>query len=288
MPVDDDPFNTEFAETVLPKVDSFEELARESLVKEPKKIAPARPVPPMIVPEINLLEDENTTPTREELARRKSSLSLSINAAKNVQFSVPTPDPMKTDIEFSALIRQPLTPYYSKEEEEEEPEVEVDPFDTSFVPSVQPSRLELNYIEKEMLKTIEDDDFDPRAVTPEPAPSKEASTKETQKPTISEPDPIPVESDPFGTSMFDEDKYSALAVIDDSHKVVQPSESDKLDILTNTLAETSVHVKVMTPHINPTDSFEMDDIDPFDTTFAEKNTVPGETELKLIESEFIH
>lgn len=288
MPVDDDPFNTEFAETVLPKVDSFEELARESLVKEPKKIAPVRPAPPMIVPEINLLEDENTTPTREELARRKSSLSLSINAAKNVQFSVPTPDPMKTDIEFSALIRQPLTPYYSKEEEEEETEVEVDPFDTSFVPSVQPSQLELNYIEKEMLKNIEDDDFDPRAVTPEPAPSKEASTRETQKPIISEPDPIPVESDPFGTAMFDEDKYSALAVIDDSHKVAQPSESDKLDILTNTLAETSVHVKVMTPHINPTDSFEMDDIDPFDTTFAEKNTVPGETELKLIESEFIH
>lgn len=287
MPIDDDPFNTEFVETVLPKVDSFEELARESLVKEPKRVAIQEPTPPMIVPEINLLEDENSTPSREELARRKSSLSLSINAAKNVQFSVPTPDPMKSDIEFSALIRQPLTPYYSKEEEEEEPEVEVDPFDTSFVPSVEPSRLELNYIEKEMLKNIEDDDFDPRAVTPEPPSAKsEASTREPPKPTISEP--VPVETDPFGNAMFEEDKYSALAVIDDSHKETQPSESDKLDILTNTLADTSVHVKVLTPHINPTDSFEMDDIDPFDTTFAEKNTMPGETELKLIESEFIH
>lgn len=285
---DDDPFNTTFVESVLPKVDSFEELARESLYKPPKHVsieepavAPPRPPPP----EINLLENPSISitdsgETREELARRKSSLSLSINSSKIVQFAVPTPDPMKSDIEFSTLIKKPLTPYYPKEDSDENDEENVDPFDTSFVPNVQPSQLELNYIEKEMLKNLEDDDFDPRAVTPEPAPviPEPVVTPEPSKPLE--------EVDPFGNAIFDDDKYSALAVIDDSNKPATQPEADQLDILTNTLAEASVDVKVLTPQINPADSFEMADIDPFDTTFAE-NIRPGEAELKLIESELI-
>lgn len=292
---DDDPFNTTFVEAVLPKADSFEELARESLYKPPKHVSitepvvpPPRPAPPRPPPvEINLFEHENPSisitdsgDTREELARRKSSLSLSINTSKNVQFAVPTPDPMKSDIEFSTLIKKPLTPYYPKEDSDENDEENVDPFDTSFVPNVQPSQLELNYIEKEMLKNMEDDDFDPRAVTPEPNPviSERVVTPEAPK--------IPEEVDPFGNEIFDDDKYSALAVIDDSNKPVTQPEADQLDILTTTLAEASVDVKVLTPQINPADSFEMADIDPFDTTFAE-NIRPGEAELKLIESELI-
>lgn len=285
---DDDPFNTTFVESVLPKVDSFEELARESLYKPPKHVsieepavAPPRPPPP----EINLLENPSISitdsgETREELARRKSSLSLSINSSKIVQFAVPTPDPMKSDIEFSTLIKKPLTPYYPKEDSDENDEENVDPFDTSFVPNVQPSQLELNYIEKEMLKNLEDDDFDPRAVTPEPAPV-------IPEPVVTPEPPKPLEEvDPFGNAIFDDDKYSALAVIDDSNKPATQPEADQLDILTNTLAEASVDVKVLTPQINPADSFEMADIDPFDTTFAE-NIRPGEAELKLIESELI-
>ncbi|XP_063709700.1 protein stoned-A [Culicoides brevitarsis] len=292
---DDDPFNTTFVEAVLPKVDSFEELARESISKPLKEPPPARPAPPRPGPppprpppaEINLMEGNPSISitndddiTRDELARRKSSLSLSISA-KNVQFAVPTPDPLKSDIEFSTLIKKPLTPYYPKEDEADDEEAYVDPFDTSFVPNVQPSQLELNYIEKEMLKNLEDDDFDPRAVTPEPKIPLPAATKPVE--------PIPetpkAPEDPFGNEIFDDDKYSALAIIDDSHKSVAKPDADQLDILTNTLADAAVDVKVLTP-INQADSFEMADIDPFDTTFAE-NIRPGEAELKLIESELI-
>lgn len=287
---DDDPFNTAFVEAVLPKVDSFEELARESLQKPQKHVSIEEPVLTPPPTEINLLENENPTisitessGTREELARRKSSLSLSINPSKVVQFAVPTPDPMKSDIEFSTLIKKPLTPYYPKEDSLEKEEENVDPFDTSFVPNVQPSQLELNYIEQEMLKNLEDNDFDPRAVTPEPKPI----IPPKPAPVVAqEPEQPKQPEDPFGNAIFDDDKYSALAVIDGSNKPVTELESDQLDILTTTLAEASVDVKVLTPQINPADSFEMADIDPFDTTFAE-NIRPGEAELKLIESELI-
>lgn len=186
---------------------------------------------------------------------------------------------MKSDIEFSTLIKKPLTPYYPKEDSLEDEEENVDPFDTSFVPNVQPSQLELNYIEKEML--LEDDDFDPRAVTPEPTPIVAPAPA-----VIPESPKIPEVIDPFGNEIFDDDKYSALAIIDDSNKSVTQPDSNQIDILETTLAEASVDVKVLTPQINPADSFEMADIDPFDTTFAE-NLRPGEAELKLIESELI-
>uniref|UniRef100_A0A336L9Q2 CSON006622 protein n=1 Tax=Culicoides sonorensis TaxID=179676 RepID=A0A336L9Q2_CULSO len=286
IPVDDDdPFNTEFVEAFIPKVDSFEELARESLQKPTKQVTIEEPS------EINLFEDNpsisitDSNQDRDALSRRKSSLSLRIDPSKNVQFSVPTPDPMKTDIEFSTLIKKPLTPYYPKEDSVEDPEENIDPFDTSFVPNVQPSQLELNYIEKEILKNLdEDDDFDPRAVTPEPTPVITAPIVPAQE--DSEPPKTEDVVDPFGNELFEDDKYSALAVMDTSNKPITETESDQLDILTTSLAEASVDVKVLTPQMNPTDSFEMADIDPFDTTFAE-NIRPGEAELKLIESELI-
>lgn len=161
--MDDDPFNTEFADAVLPKVDSFEELAKQSISKRSESIT--KSTVDIQIEEPNLIDDDPLTMDdvirRDELARRKSSLSLSINQAKAVQFAVPTPDPVKTDIEFSALIKKPLTPYYAQEKEVLE-EVDVDPFDTSFAANTGPSQLELNYIEKDLLKStfndLEDDD----------------------------------------------------------------------------------------------------------------------------------
>lgn len=277
----DDPFNTEFAEA-LTRVDSFEQLAMESLATKKEVV--------FRQPEINLMGDDDN-PTievtgttdeikREELARRKSSLSLSINPAKAVSFAVPTPDPMKSDIEFSALIRKPLTPYHVAGESEEANVSDVDPFDTSFVPDTAPSKVELTIIEQDLLKTtidaLEDDDFDPRAVTPEP-PEIIAQT---------EPEPVKIQEpdDPFGQAIFEEDKYSALALADGATKTIEP-DSNTLDILTTTDDANKVATKVLTPQLNSMDSFEVPDIDPFDTSFADVK--PGQAEIKAIESELI-
>lgn len=208
----------------------------------------------------------------------------SFSGAKAVQFAVPTPDPLKSEIEFSALIKKPLTPYYAQEEKETDDSEPVDPFDTSFVPHVGPSQLELNYIEKDLLKSsvndLEDDDFDPRAVTPIPL---EPATIETPAPVA--PPAAPEESDPFGNKMFEEDKYLSLAVIDGAAKEI-PKEDNSMDILTNTLDVNEIaDVKVLTPQLNLSDSFEAADIDPFDTAFADIK--PGDAFNKIIESELI-
>lgn len=289
---DDDPFNTEFAEAVLPKVDSFEQLALESLAKK----ATALREPPKPEPEIDLLGDDNPTIEitssiltdddiikREELARRKSSLSLSINPAKIVSFAVPTPDPLKSEIEFSALIKKPLTPYYTNEGADTDEVADIDPFDTSFVPQAAPTKIELNIIEQDLLKTtldgLEDDDFDPRAVTPEPPYVEPAVAPAPATASIYEP------QDPFGNDIFEDDKYSALAVMDGASKPVD-NELNTQDILTTTTTdESNVASKVLTPQMNSMDSFEIPDIDPFDTSFAD--TKPGQAEIKVIESELI-
>lgn len=114
------------------------------------------------------------------------------------------------------------------------------------------------------------------AVTPVPPTVVSSEKQETSLP--------PADKDPFNNSMFDEDKYSALAVIDDASKEVTSS-TDCMDILTNTLDPSVSDIKVLTPQLNLAESFEVSDVDPFDTSFADIR--PGEAEIKIIESELI-
>ncbi|KAG4074806.1 hypothetical protein HA402_006445 [Bradysia odoriphaga] len=169
----------------------------------------------------------------ENTARRKSSLSLNISgggAQKSVVFALGADLLGSTNL--SSKIQKPLTPYYPGQIEEET--ANDDPFDTSFVPASNPSQIELNLIEKDLLTSLKpslsDPDFDPRAITPvEP----------------------PVKTD--------------LLAVSEEH-----------------------NFKVLTPATEqPKAADEISFADPFDTSAVDHNILPGKAELKLIETELL-
>lgn len=253
--------------------------------------------------------DEEPKPSAEALKHRKSSLSLHIPNAgsKLVSFSVTSPDLLKTDSD-AHKIQKPLTPYYHRDSSlplDEEEAVEVDPFDTSFVPSIAPTSVELDLIEKEILKetqptlkpSLSDDDFDPRAITPEPPGEKAdlllAPDNHDIKVLTPAKDSTPdeVEVDPFDTSIANNIVPGTieLKLLEDELIEKKPDAPPPTDILSDT-QDHSIYVKILTPQ--PTGSLdieaEQEDFDPFDTSFAAANLAPGETEIKLIESELIN
>lgn len=242
-------------------------------------------------------------PSAEELRRRKSSLSLTLSTPKGgVSFIVPTPDLLKAE-EQSGKIQKPLTPYYHRESslvlEDEIPEE--DPFDTSYV-SVVPTTIELDILEKEILKqpttlkqSLSDPDFDPRAITPEPARSAEDLLHASEHHDIKVLTPARGDSivddsevDPFDTSAIAYQPGTVeLKLLEDELIEKKPEPVASTDILSDT-QDNSIYDKILTPQ--PTASIDIeadDDIDPFDTSFV-SNLQPGETEIKLIENELIN
>lgn len=247
--------------------------------------------------------EEEPRPTAEELKHRKSSLSLQIGS-KLVSFNVPTPDLLKVEAESSSKIQKPLTPYNRETVPLEEEIVEEDPFDTSFVPHIAPTKVELDLIEKEILKqepstlkhSLSDPDFDPRAITPVPVEEKQPedlflTTQHDIKILTPAKDKSPeeVEIDPFDTSIAANivPGTTELRLLEDELIEKRPEAPPPTDILSDT-QDHSLYVKILTPQ--PTGSLDLDnadDFDPFDTSFA-SNLAPGETEIKLIESELIN
>lgn len=250
--------------------------------------------------------DEEPRPSPEELRQRKSSLSLQVGS-KLVSFNVPTPDLLRVDPESSSKIQKPLTPYYNKRGSiQEEEVVEEDPFDTSFVPHIAPTKVELDLIEKEILiqeqatlkHSISDPDFDPRAVTPVPIEEKKADdlylTAEHDIKVLTpakESSPEEIEIDPFDTNFAVNivvPGTTELRLLEEELIEKRPEAPPPTDILSDT-QDNSLYVKILTPQ--PTGSLDLEnneeDFDPFDTSFA-SNLAPGETEIKLIESEFIN
>ncbi len=248
--------------------------------------------------------DEEPRLLNEDLRQRKSSLSLQISS--KVSFNVPSPDLLKVEAESNSKVQKPLTPYYHRESSlplSEEP-IEEDPFDTSFVPTIAPTKVELDLIEKEILKqeqttlkhSISDPDFDPRAVTPVPERQPEdlfisADNHDIKVLTpAKETSPKEVEVDPFDTSIAANivPGTTELRLLEDELIEKKPEAPPPTDILSDT-QDNSLYVKILTPQ--PTGSLDLDsnaeDFDPFDTTFA-SNLAPGETEIKLIESELIN
>lgn len=142
-----------------------------------------------------------------------------------------------------------------------------DPFDTSLVEQVTaPGQAELKFIEKEILgevtitRTLSDPDFNPR--------DEEPSKHQAHRPDILQVNSV---------------KSVAFAI---------PSPNVQPDLLA-TGDEQSKHSKPLTPYYVRDNSIpeqaldnETDvNIDPFDTSFVA--TAPGKVELKLIENEFI-
>jgi hypothetical protein len=184
----------------------------------------------------------------------------------------------------------------------DEDAVEEDPFDTSFVPAIEPTQVELDLIEKEILKetkqptlthSLSDPDFDPRAVTPQPkqtdlflvpdshdikvlTPAKESESLEED------------EIDPFDTSIAVNilPGSAELKYLEDELIEKRPEAPPSKDIISDT-QDNSIYVKILTPQPSEPVDEEPEDFDPFDTSFA-ANLGPSGTEIKLIESEFIN
>lgn len=292
-----DPFDTSAVEKlVAPGKTELKYLERELLEEQKKKES-------LSDDDFDPRADEELRPSFDDLKQRKSSLSLQI-APKLVSFSVPTPDLLKVESEASSKIQKPLTPYYNRKTSLsfEEEAVEEDPFDTSFVPKIAPTTVELDLIEKEILKqptlkhSISDPDFDPRAVTPVPEEKQSdifLTTDSHDKKVLTpakESSPENTEIDPFDTSIAANIAPGKieLKLLEDELIEKRPEAPPPTDILSDT-QDNSIYVKILTPQ--PTGSLDLDenqeDFDPFDTSFA-SNLAPGETEIKLIESELIN
>lgn len=247
--------------------------------------------------------EEEVRPSIEELRHRKSSLSLQI-APKLVSFHVPTPDLLKVEFEAGSKIQKPLTPYYNRKSSLsfDEEAVEEDPFDTSFVPKIAPTRVELDLIEKEILKqepaalkhSLSDPDFDPRAVTPTAQQSDLFLAPDNHDIKVLTPakesSPEDIEVDPFDTSIAANivPGKIELKLLEDELIEKKPEALPPTDIFSDT-QDNSIYSKILTPQ--PTGLLDLDadqeDFDPFDTSFA-ANLAPGETELQLIENELIN
>lgn len=248
--------------------------------------------------------DEEKQPEMD-LRQRKSSLSLQITSvtSKLVSFSCATPDLLKINADAGG--KKPLTPYYNRAPSltlDEEPIVE-DPFDTSFV-AVEPCAVELDLLEKEMLKqpelkhSLSDDDFDPRAVTPiDPRLQQQSDLLlapddhdiKVLTPARDSLSPTDDEIDPFDTSIAINILPGSmeLKLLEEELLDKKPEELPPTDLISDT-QDNSIYAKILTPQ--PTGSIDLDaqeDYDPFDTSFA-SNLAPGEVEIKMIENELIN
>nr|XP_033334691.1 protein stoned-B-like [Megalopta genalis] len=249
----------------------------------PRPPAPVAPVVPVVAPvqpvfkvEFNEEEDPTAAPERGRRTSRPEVLELA--PAKAVAFELPTPskrpDLLATSEEEKALPSKPLTPYYSQKSIEEslpieEEEVDVDPFDTSFVAKVAPGKTELKLIESELLKqesklphSVSDHDFSQKS---EPGRRQSDFTATSVRPE---------------DLKFQEVQESVLKKFEEP-RVRQPPERQEslLD------AEVEVDAKPLTPTIeNKIEEEELSYEDPFDTSIA-TNILPGKAELKILESE---
>lgn len=197
---------------------------------------------------------------------------------------------------------------------------QIDPFDTSIAESLLPGKGELKLLEKELLEDTckvprkkiiieEDDDFDPRAE--EVIRPAELNLKEKR---VS----IPKVTFALEKDLLTDDHHGELHVakpltpyypqdepaegsfdidpFDTSHVKHAPGEVE-LKLLENELVEIeSKCTDILTeeefiPHVLHTpvepEIAVPEEIDPFDTSFA-NDAVPSQTEIKLLESEFIH
>ncbi|XP_075156957.1 stoned A [Haematobia irritans] len=257
---------------------------------------PAKPAaePPPRPPAIQTNPEEEFDPVR-----RKSSLSLSLKN-KAVGFLVPNQDLLGA-AEGAGNNKKPLTPYYAPSEESFSEHQSEDPFDTSYVPEAKPTEVELKHLENDLLSnptlkhSISDPDFDPRAPpTPVPAEDllavKEDIAIKVLTPAQESKDlPDDEYVDPFDTSIAAniQPGQAELKLLENEFLPERKSNTPTGVLDTQTDAqELGLGDKVLTPQLPHKQIVVPQEIDPFDTSIAE-NLQPGETEIKLLESELI-
>lgn len=250
-------------------------------------------------------------------ARRKSSLSLSLQG-KSVGFLVPKGQDLLAAGNDGCLgaNKKPLTPYYAPSAQSIAERESEDPFDTSYVPEAKLSDIELKHIEADLIAeptlkhSLSDPDFDPRA-PPTPVPAEVllaveeninikvlTPAQERRKlPSNVQDEEEDQEIDPFDTSIAANLKpgQTELKLLENEllPEIARQTVVGVLDEQSDA-QELGLGDKVLTPSLpNRTteqlleeEQQQQQEIDPFDTSIAE-NLAPGETEIKLLESELI-
>lgn len=264
--------------------DDFDPRKDEESVKQlPAKPPPPRPpVPVKPAFDINFEEDIKDQATSKNPERKTSRPEvLELAPTKVVAFELPTPskkpDLLATTEEEKTLPSKPLTPYYSQKSIEEslpieDDEVDIDPFDTSFVNNVAPGKTELKLIESELLKqefklphSLSDHDFDPRSTA----------------------EPIRRQSDFTATSFTPSNlklaQLQSSLIQKVKEEVISKQEPHRQESLLD--AEVEVDAKLLTPRVESKSiEEEISYTDPFDTSIA-TNILPGKAELKILENE---
>lgn len=197
--------------------------------------------------------------------------------------------------------------------------VQIDPFDTSIAESLLPGKGELKLLEKELLEDSkasskkiiieEDDDFNPRAeeiIRPAELNLKEKRVSLPKVTFALEKDLLT--NDHHGelhvakplTPYYPQEQLTEenfdIDPFDTSHVKHAPGEVE-LKLIESELVESEPKcTDILTeeefiPHVLHTPVEPQiavpEEIDPFDTSFA-NDAVPSQTEIKLLESEFIH
>ncbi|XP_058445541.1 protein stoned-A [Malaya genurostris] len=300
---DVDPFDTSAVNSIVaPGKTELKFLEEELLAGEPVGIHHSLSDPDFD-PRGGDSEPDKEADDSASIAQRKSSLCLQINGStknKTVLFVVPDSDLLKIEGDHS-VTKKPLTPYYNRESSIPESE-DIDPFDTSFVPSTAPTQVEINLIEQELnnatLKhSLSDPDFDPRACTPIQKPSATQQPRAdlldthehyNQKVLTPATESKPEEIDPFDTSIavnIQPGRTELKLLEDELIPAAAVNENPNTDFLSDSQETGAIFVKVLTPQAS--NSIDETDIDPFDTSFA-NDLGPGKTEIKLLENELIH
>ena len=285
---EEDPFDTTFAENILPgKTElKFIEKELEELPVSEVTISLTDPAGLNRDYETGLLKEENGAKVCNGLQGKKDLLGGST-----------------TDL--SQLADEPIAPV--------EDISYVDPFDTSAVKEIPPGQTELKFLEKELLgeqptnvsNSLDDDDFDPRKDEQPAAPVETAAINAPARPPL----PAAPVKPTFQVEFQEEEKENIGEAADRGRRSSRPevlelapskavafelpTPSKRPDLLATTDEEKALPSKPLTPYYSQKSiddllpiQEEEADVDPFDTSFVAK-VAPGKTELKLIESELL-
>lgn len=201
-------------------------------------------------------------------AERKSSLCLNISAphtaVKTVAFDVGSQFSVGNNGETKK--GKPVTPYYSDKRIDDISDSEFDP--RAITPAGTSSRPDLLSVEN---------DLNIKVLTP----------AELNKDELDDNFSI---TDPFDTSKVSgallPGKAELKLIENEFIDPVKPTEVAVLDINSDS-QELGLGGKVLTPQVSLPVEDSFDDVDPFDTSFA-NNLAPGQAEIKQLESELIH
>lgn len=320
----DDPFDTSFADAVVPLTQSHQ-VQREAVILE---------------------EDDDFDPRAEEIQtilnnRRKSSVRIHLTDPSGLRESITSDDVIEKKTEnsisrdllggsttdLSQLGDSPLNPVDINNSE-------VDPFDTTIVDKiVAPGKVELKLLEEELIgaspasiyRVPSDPDFDPRAEEPKvferrasrpenlvvsksvvfnvedgtavdldvkPKPSKPVTPYYTRELSITEDlneeaEAADTVAESLTRTRSDEDLAPKIGYqVKRRHS--EYSNPSNVNIKARDLLHSGpeeIQAKVLTPS-GPSEAELEQEVDPFDTSFATGNIAPSKTELKLLAKEF--